>query len=124
MDPVHSELIRRAHASVAWLLQDETIPGHIADHLTDALVDLGQLARPPHVPTRPTGAVSDPVVLLAGVRAELQSVIASDAAPAEILTLGRASREMAMAERELTGQPCLVLRETRDEDAAMAAIGR
>jgi hypothetical protein len=58
------------------------------------------------------------------VRAELQSVIAGDAATAEILTLGRASRKMAMAERELTGQPCLVLRETRDEDAAMAAIGR
>ena len=123
MNQVDTETLQRAHALVAWLLQDETIPGHIADHLTDALLELGPLIQPPHVPAPPAEMTGDSAAVLAGVRAELQLVI-TGAVSAEKLTIGRVSRDLAMAERDMSGRPCSLLRETRDEASALAAIGR
>jgi hypothetical protein len=123
MNQVDTETLRRAHALVAWLLQDETIPGHIADHLTDALLELGPLVHPPLVPAPPPETTGDSAAVLAGVRAELQLVI-TGAVSAEKLTTGRAGRDLAMAERDLSGRPCPLLLETRDEASALAAIGR
>jgi hypothetical protein len=124
MDQVGTETLRRAHALVAWLLQDETIPGHIADHLTDALLELGPLVHPPHVPAPPAEMTGDSVAVLADIRAELQLAITGAVSSAEKLTIGRAGRDLAMAERDLSGRPCSPLRETRDEASALAAIGR
>jgi hypothetical protein len=124
MNQVDTETLRRAHALVAWLLQDETIPGHIADHLTDALLELGPLVHPPHVPAPPAEVTGDSAAILAGVRVELELVIASVVIPAEKLTIGRAGRDLAMAERDLSGRPCPLLLENRDEASALAAIGR
>jgi hypothetical protein len=124
MNQSDTETLRRIHALIACLLQDDTIPGHIADHLTDALVELGPLVHPPHVPAPRSDVTGDSAVALADVQAELPSVIASAATPAEKLAIGRVGRDLAMAEQDLNGRPCAPLRETRDDASALAAIGR
>ena len=124
MNQVDTGTLRRAHALVAWLLQDESIPGHIADHLTDALLELGPLVHPPHVPAPRAEITGDSAAVLADIRAALQLAITGAVMSAEKLTIGRAGRDLAMAERDLSGRPCSPLRETRDEASALAAIGR
>jgi hypothetical protein len=124
MNQSDTEALRRIHALIAWLLQDETIPGHIADHLTDAVLELGPLVHPPHVPARRYAMTGDLAAVLSGVRAELQLVITSAATAAGKLTIGGVGRNLAMAEQDLNGRPCSPLRETRDEASAQAAIGR
>jgi hypothetical protein len=126
MNKGDTETLRRVHALIAWLVQDETIPGHIADHLTDALLELGPLVHRPQVPAPRSDMPSNAAAAtLADVPAELQSVITSATTPAaEKLTIGRVGRELAMAEQDLNGRPCASLRETRDEASALAAIGR
>jgi hypothetical protein len=119
-----TETLRRVHALIALLLQDETIPGHIADHLTDALLELSPLVHPAHVPAPRSDMTGDSATVLAGVRAELQLVITGAATAAWKLTIGRVGRNLAMAEQDLNGRPCSPLRETRDEASALAAIGR
>jgi hypothetical protein len=88
-------------------LQDDTVPGHIADHLTDALLELGPLVHPPHVPAPRSHLTSDSAAALADVQAELQLVITSATTPAaEKLSIGRAGRDLAMAAQDLNGRPC------------------
>jgi hypothetical protein len=125
MNQSDTETLRRIHALIAWLVQDETIPGHIADHLTDALLELGPLVHRPHVPAPRSDVPSNAAAALAGVPAELQLVITSATTPAaDKLTIGRVGRDLAMAEQDLNGRPCAPLRETRDEASALVAIGR
>jgi hypothetical protein len=125
MNQSDTEMLRRIHALIAWLVQDETIPDHIADHLTDALVELGPLVHPPHVPAPRSDITGDSAAALADVQAEIQLVMTSAATPAaEKLTIGRVGRDLAMAEEDLNGRPCSPLRESRDEASARAAIGR
>jgi hypothetical protein len=125
MNQSDTETLRRIRALIAWLLQDDAIPGHIADHLTDALVELGPLVHPLHLPAPRSGMTGDSAAALADVQAELQLVITNAATPAEEkLIIGRIGRDLAMAEQDLNGRPCAPLRETRDEASALAAIGR
>ena len=66
----NTETLRRIHALVAWLMQDETIPSHIADHLTDALLELGPMVHPPHVPAPRSDISGHSAAALAGIQAE------------------------------------------------------
>lgn len=112
------------YGALYWLLQDETIPGHIGDHLADALVDLGALLHVPDLPPPPDGQPPDAVTVLGRVRARIQAAILDAHERSEMLALGRVGRELALAERDLTRRPCPALLATRDEAGARAAIRR
>ena len=124
MHPDRVDTLRRDHALILWLLQDSTIPGHVGDHLTDALVELAPLIDLPPVPSPPDDGDRDPVNVLGGLRMRLQAAILDAETPAEMLALGRAGRDLALAERDLLGRACPVLLATRDEAGARAAIRR
>ena len=124
MQEHRADALHGDYGLILSLLQDSTVPGHIGDHLTDALADLGALIGTASPPAVPAGVVHDPMTVIGGIRARLQVAITDARERSEMLALGRIGRHLALAERDLTGRPCPDLLATRDTAAAMAAIRR